>query len=158
MQVEIVAVFFRIAAAVAAGEVIVQQQRVDPLVPLFRGNITARALLQRRLRHADVQLLMLKVELGGGFRYGGKGHALLRRQLRQVREGFGIDPHLFQTRGGKARRQPGIILAAFCRFKVHVFRGDQLLIQININVIFTRGLAIALFEMREIGHRVRVIR
>jgi hypothetical protein len=63
---------------------------------------------------------------------------------RQVREGFGIDPHLFQTRGGEARRQPGIILAAFCRFKVHVFRGDQLLIQININVIFTRGLAIAL--------------
>lgn len=37
LQVEIVAVFFAITAAVAAGEVIVQQQRVDPLIPLFRG-------------------------------------------------------------------------------------------------------------------------
>jgi hypothetical protein len=37
LQVEIVAVLFAITAAVAAGEVIVQQQRVDPLIPLFRG-------------------------------------------------------------------------------------------------------------------------
>ena len=52
-------------AAVAGIGAVIKQARSDPFVKLFRVNVTARHLAQRRLRDAHQQLLVANAKGGG---------------------------------------------------------------------------------------------
>ena len=146
LQIKIVAVLMAGAAAAAAGEIIVQRQGVNPLIPLLRRNIAARALLHTGLRNTDIKFLVLKIKVGAGIRNIGKRYAAVFRQRFQRRKGIFIQSHRFQPGKGETGRQPGIILAFFISLKSDIFARDKLLVHRDIDAIFTRCLPVAIFK------------
>ncbi|VUT18174.1 hypothetical protein SB6424_04401 [Klebsiella pasteurii] len=66
VQVRVIAAAANVVVHVVAGEVVVQQAGVNPVVPEFGGNIAAGAVAHKRLGYGQIQPLQTDIEAGSG--------------------------------------------------------------------------------------------